>query len=91
MAEPVRHRQTKGAATDMFYLTPPRHISTLPKAPFRLDADHFGSSPMSRHFQFRLESLKGATTRLRGVIQTLIDFIVRQSEVDRFGQQCFCL
>ena len=25
----MRHRQTKGAATDMFYLTPPRHISTL--------------------------------------------------------------
>jgi hypothetical protein len=29
MAEPLRHRQTKEAATDMFYLTPPRHISTL--------------------------------------------------------------
>jgi hypothetical protein len=28
-AEPVRHRQTKGAATDMFDLKPPRHISTL--------------------------------------------------------------
>jgi hypothetical protein len=27
--EPLRHRQTKGAATDMFYLMPPRHISTL--------------------------------------------------------------
>ena len=34
MVEPLRHRQTKGAATNMFYLTPPRHISTLPKAPF---------------------------------------------------------
>jgi hypothetical protein len=32
MAEPVRHRQTKEAETDMFYLKPPRHISTLPKA-----------------------------------------------------------
>src|SRR5258708_39627790 len=31
MAEPLRHRQTKEAATDMFYLTPPRHISTLPR------------------------------------------------------------
>src|ERR1039457_2749345 len=30
MVKPLRHRQTKGAATDMFYLTPPRHISTLP-------------------------------------------------------------
>src|ERR1700756_1314381 len=32
MAEPVRHRQTKGAATDMFDLQPPRHISTLREA-----------------------------------------------------------
>jgi len=32
MVEPLRHRQTKGAATDMFYLKPPRHISTLPIA-----------------------------------------------------------
>ena len=30
MVEPVRHRQTKGAATDMFGLQPPRHTSTLP-------------------------------------------------------------
>ena len=30
MVEPLRHRQTKGAATDMFYLMPPGHISTLP-------------------------------------------------------------
>jgi hypothetical protein len=29
MAEPVRHRQTKGAETDMCDLPPPRHISTL--------------------------------------------------------------
>jgi hypothetical protein len=34
MVEPLRHRQTKGAATDMFDLTPPRHISTLPIATF---------------------------------------------------------
>jgi hypothetical protein len=32
MVEPLRHRQTKGAATAMFYLTPPRHISTLPNS-----------------------------------------------------------
>src|SRR6266849_5277783 len=30
MVEPLRHRQTKEAATDMFCLQPPRHISTLP-------------------------------------------------------------
>jgi tripartite-type tricarboxylate transporter receptor subunit TctC len=30
MAEPLRHRQTKEAATDMFSLQQPRHIPTLP-------------------------------------------------------------
>ena len=30
MVEPLRHRQTKGAATDMLGLPPPRHIPTLP-------------------------------------------------------------
>jgi len=30
MVKLVRHRQTKGAATDRQNLTPPRHISTLP-------------------------------------------------------------
>src|SRR5271169_5066575 len=32
MVEPLRHRQTKGAATDMPGLLPPRHIPTLPIA-----------------------------------------------------------
>jgi hypothetical protein len=32
MVEPLRHRQTKEAATDMFSLQPPRHISTLPNS-----------------------------------------------------------
>ena len=31
MAEPLRHRQTKGAETDMPSLPPPRHIPTLPR------------------------------------------------------------
>src|ERR1700730_17696028 len=35
MVEPVRHRQTKGAATDMFVLPPPRHTPTLPLDPER--------------------------------------------------------
>jgi hypothetical protein len=30
MVEPLRHRQTKGAETDMFDLQLPRHISILP-------------------------------------------------------------
>jgi len=45
MADPLRHRQTKGAATDMVDLTPLRHISTLPSADLKLgyqmsDFDH---------------------------------------------------
>ena len=32
MVEPLRHRQTKGAETDMLDLTPPRHVSTLPRS-----------------------------------------------------------
>ena len=44
MVEPLRHRQTKGAATDMFYLKPPRHISTLPKP---------GLPPWGPHVRFR--------------------------------------
>ena len=35
MAELLRHRQTKEAATDMFILQPPRHIPTLPKTRLR--------------------------------------------------------
>src|SRR5271157_5003256 len=38
MAEPLRHRQTKEAATDMFSLQPPRHIPTLPKSEPLFDA-----------------------------------------------------
>jgi hypothetical protein len=33
LREPVRHRQTKGAAKDMFDLQLPRHISALREAP----------------------------------------------------------
>jgi len=32
MADLLRHRQTKGAATDMVNLAPPRHIPTLPRS-----------------------------------------------------------
>ena len=35
MVEPLRHRQTKEAATDMLDLKSPRHTSTLPFASLR--------------------------------------------------------
>src|SRR5712671_3752814 len=49
MVEPLRHRQTKGAATDMFYLTPPRHISTLHFSDVTARADDVSSLDESRH------------------------------------------
>ena len=42
MVEPLRHRQTKEAETDMSDLQPPRHISTLPLSTF-VATQHFGS------------------------------------------------
>ena len=45
MVEPLRHRQTKGAVTDMFYLTPPRHISTLPDSEVVMTSQRIRSTP----------------------------------------------
>src|SRR6516162_6678759 len=46
MVEPLRHRQTKGAETDMPSLPPPRHIPTLPhrKTRLALGSDRNGAS-----------------------------------------------
>ena len=41
MVEPLRHRQTKGAATDTFGLQPPRHISTLHSRKVQAHNDYF--------------------------------------------------
>jgi hypothetical protein len=48
MVEPLRHRQTKGAATDMFYLMPPRHISTLHKTDMPMQSPHVRYQGMNR-------------------------------------------
>ena len=47
MVEPLRHRQTKGAETDMPGLPPPRHFPTLPV--YREDVEDFmpGFTPMN--------------------------------------------
>ena len=47
MVEPLRHRQTKGAGTDMSDLQPPRHISTPPQA--HVAAPRVVGSPFSEH------------------------------------------
>src|SRR5258705_3046276 len=60
MVEPLRHRQTKGAGTDMCYLKPPRHISTLPFASVWPDHGDFRSTLVTGHSQNRRTYLKGA-------------------------------
>src|SRR6202040_330656 len=62
MADPLRHRQTKGAATDMVDLTPPRHIPTLPRAVDYLDRSHQSIWPV-RHT--RATVLAGADGKTR--------------------------
>ena len=47
MVEPLRHRQTKEAATDTFYLQPPRHISTLPETSILACPGHVCLGPYS--------------------------------------------
>src|ERR1700730_10442084 len=46
-SEPVRHRQTKGAETDMFGLPLPRRTSTLPNLGFDNDDGNDGSRRVS--------------------------------------------
>src|SRR5580704_6995791 len=53
MAEPVRHRQTKGAATDMFDLPSPRHISTLRVSPIHARAGDRRGLPLSGPDRYR--------------------------------------
>ena len=58
MVKPLRHRQTKGAATDMFYLTPPRHIvadAVFQEAdqPVVVDAADRGSAVIDRRTRLR--------------------------------------
>jgi hypothetical protein len=50
MAELLRHRQTKGAETDMVSLTPPRHTSTL-RAPWEGGAFQRVQAPSGQPLQ----------------------------------------
>jgi hypothetical protein len=69
MVELLRHRQTKGAVTDMFYLTSPRHISTLPRAVI-LAASRCFPLCSQRTFSsrlFNLARLAGSFPRFTGI------------------------
>jgi hypothetical protein len=77
MVEPLRHRQTKGAATDMFYLMPPRHISTLPKAEVTSLESDVCITPESRHhrssFILRIEPVPLAVDYLAALRDRHVD------------------
>jgi len=62
MVEPLRHRQTKEAETDMFDLKPPRHTSTLPQ----LQTSALSRCPALRQFIKNRRSA-GEWTRGAGV------------------------
>ena len=54
MDEPLRHRRTKGAATRMLDLTPPRHIPTLPIASIQPRVGNVRLTPKSGSRQYYL-------------------------------------
>src|SRR5229473_1933365 len=66
MVEPLRHRQTKGAATDMFYLTPPRHISTLPRLCENSDFELSCRNSFSITMDWKRTALPVITERRKG-------------------------
>src|SRR6266849_6212444 len=92
MVEPLRHRQTKGAETDMPGLPPPRHIPTLPdlavararrQGPVRGHEDQFRPLRLSARYRLRVKSLATATPFSRP-IAALTHFRCRYA---RFGGQ----
>ena len=54
MVEPLRHRQSKEAATDMCSLQPPRHISTLPIKARASGCDDFLTKPIDEALLFQM-------------------------------------
>src|SRR6266849_3608505 len=69
MVEPLRHRQTKGAATDMFYLMPPRHISTLPRLCENSEGKFSRGTFVSNTLNRKRTALAGAAERRKERIQ----------------------
>jgi hypothetical protein len=77
MVEPLRHRQTKGAETDMLDLTPPRHVSTLPDAadlfvhlelPLGVDSTHCQNDAPTAQFAVhpaRLQPIRSCVETVR--------------------------
>ena len=73
MVEPLRHRQTKEAETDMFDLQPPRHISTLHEAAVCCGATSGRVLEIlwtRRDFRVKQRAQHGQ----RGIVRTIADF-----------------
>jgi hypothetical protein len=87
MAEPLRHRQTKEAATDMFYLKPPRHISTLPKTEVVLHERPFRLTPVNGHRYAALACQKSADIVAKVENRTALKI----SRKLNFGLLCCCV
>src|SRR5208282_729356 len=69
MVEPLRHRQTKGAATDMPGLPPPRHIPTLPIAAIRsLSRPSIALDPIGHSVELVLSTLSRPSWLLQRVV-----------------------
>ena len=67
MADPLRHPQTKGAATDMVDLRPPRHIPTLPYAEIQTEVillSRYGRSDARRSTRTRRAHAHAIGTRV---------------------------
>ncbi len=85
MVEPLRHRQTKGAATDMFYLTPPRHISTLRKADIHKDRQLAGSADSrssSEAFAIAEPNCDPVTKCIQKIVLYLFVFVSNSKTLD---------
>ena len=76
----MRHRQTKGAATDMFDLPPPRHISTLRgvftsvpelEAAIHDYLDHHNAHPKPFVWTKSAEEILAKVSRARRTLETV--------------------
>jgi hypothetical protein len=69
MAELLRHRQTKEAATDMLSLKPPRHISTPPFRALSEQTGHKAPCAMVPAYENELGFVYANSRAPRSVIQ----------------------
>jgi hypothetical protein len=84
--ELMRHRQTKEAATDRFYLKPPRHISTLPMLLKKSVLSGLGSRlNFCRLLLLRPATEQGSTSPRGSIPKSFATVIVQKSGLSAFG------